>query len=281
MYFGSSIEPLVQGKSPTPSIQIYGNWAIPFSDFRIIQCMTGPVSIAWENRPLASLPASDFELLHRHLERELLVPHSVIYEPGVPITKVYFPQGGAISLVIVMLDGQTIETGMIGRNGILGGFAALGGLPACHRTVVQIECTASVIDVEPLRQAANESEAIRSLLIRHEQALSAQAQQSAACNAAHPLEARLCHWLLRAHDACGQFSLRINQKLIADLLGVRRTSVSCAAQSMQQRGLIRTCRGRIELLDLVGLKQDACECYANVAMQYDRLSGSLARYAMA
>ena len=224
-----------------------------------------------ESRLLASLPAADFDLLHRHLRRDVLPSQSVLYEPGAPITKAYFPHGGAVSLVMVMLGGQVVEVGMLGRDGMLGGFAALGGHPACHRAVVQIRSDVSVIGIEALRQAAEERGAIRSLLLRHEQALLAQAQQLAACNATHPLEARLCRWLLQARDACGRSTLETTQESIAELLGVRRTSVSFTAHGMQMAGIIRTRRGQIELLDVPALQRASCECYGNIALQYDRL----------
>src|ERR1700759_4967762 len=98
--------------------------------------MTRPAFILSENGPLASLAPTDFAIVHRHIERELLAPQSVLYDPGAPISKVYFPHGGAISLVIGMRAGQMIEVGMTGRDGIVGAFAALGDRRPCHGAVV-------------------------------------------------------------------------------------------------------------------------------------------------
>jgi CRP-like cAMP-binding protein len=235
------------------------------------QVMAGLVLTRPENRLLASLAPPDFELLHPHIKRRLLAPKAMLYDRGAPITEIYFPHGGAISLVIAICGGEMIEAGLAGRDGILGAFAALGGGPASHRAVVQIGCSASAIDIEPLRQAAKECEAIRSLLLRHEQTLLAEAQQLAACNAAHPLEARLCRWLLRARDACGKSTLAITQETIADLLGVTRTTISSAAHSLQSAGLLSTHHGYIDLLDVAAIQHAACECHGSVAKQYNAL----------
>ncbi len=214
---------------------------------------------------LSSLPPMEFEYLARYLRSVDLAPQAVLYEPGGGTTKAYFPAGAAVSLVIGLASGQMIESAMIGRRGMLGGFAALGGGPAHHRAVVEIPGPASVIDMEQLRQAATQREGIRLAMLRHEQSLCAQAQQMAACNASHPLEARICSWLLRARDACGRSTLAITQELIAELLGVRRTSVSFAAHALQQAGMIRTRRGQIELTDPTALERSTCECYHQCA----------------
>ena len=111
-------------------------------------------------------------------------------------------------------------------------------------------------------------------LIRHEQALFAQAQQSAACNASHTVEARLSRWLLRSRELAGSNALGLTQEFVAQMLGVRRTSVSLVANTLQNAGLIRYSRGRIQITDLDGLRAASCECYGRVKAQYDRLLNS-------
>lgn len=222
------------------------------------------VGVHSENRLLSSLPAADFDLLRRHLRSAVLSSQLIIYEPGIPVTKAYFPHGAAISLVVMLFGGQMIEATMVGRDGMLGGFAALSGQSAGHRAIVQIEGPASVMDLDALRHAADSSEAIRSMLFRNERSLLMRAQHAAACNAAHSLEARFSRWLLRARDACGKSTLATTQESIAELLGVRRTSVSLVAHGMQQARVIKTRRGQIEILDLTALQESACECYANI-----------------
>ena len=125
-----------------------------------------------------------------------------------------------------------------------------------------------------MREVADQSVAFRTTLIRHEQALFAQAQQSAACNASHSVEARLSRWLLRTRDLAGSDTLGLTQEFLAQMLGVRRTSVSLVANTLQSAGLIRYSRGRIEITNLEGLRATSCECYATVKSHSDRLLGN-------
>jgi CRP-like cAMP-binding protein len=121
------------------------------------------------------------------------------------------------------------------------------------------------------REAARQSETLRTILLRHEQVLFAQAQQSAACNASHKVEARLSRWLLRSHDLSGSDTLALTQEFLAEMLGVGRSYVSPVVNALQERGFIRHTRGRIQIVYLRGLQQEACECYQTVKAHYDRL----------
>jgi CRP-like cAMP-binding protein len=224
-----------------------------------------------DNRLLSALPAEDFELLRRNLRGTVLSSQSVLFDAGDTVTWAYFPQRGAISLVVVLSRGQVIETALVGRDGMLGGFAALDGQPSSCRAVVQIEGIASVIDLELLREIAKARDTVRAMLFRHERVLFTQTQQTAACNASHALEARLCRWLLRAWDASGSTTFSATQESIAEILGVRRGSISLVAHNIQRAGLIRIRRGHIELLDIAALGENACECYASTTAHYDRL----------
>ena len=112
--------------------------------------------------------------------------------------------------------------------------------------------------------------AFRGLLVKYEQFFLSQVQQTAACNAVHDVQARTCKWLLRMHDLVG-VDLELTQEFLAQMLGVRRTSVSLVANTLQNAGLIRYSRGRIEITDLAGLRAASCECYGRVKMHYDRL----------
>jgi len=224
-----------------------------------------------ENRLLSSLPAEDLKLMRRHLRNAVLASQSILFETDDHIGKAYFPHRGAISLVTVLASGQMVENATIGRDGMLGGFAALDGQPATCRAIVHIEGTASTIDMESLRQIARARNAVEAMLLRHERALLAQTQQVAACNASHALEARLCRWLLRARDACGGTTLSSTQEAIAEMLSVRRTSISLVAHTLQQAGLIRTRRGHIEILNEQALRDSACECYVATAARHERL----------
>jgi CRP-like cAMP-binding protein len=125
--------------------------------------------------------------------------------------------------------------------------------------------------LEPLKAILEGHPYIRSLIGGHEQALFAQAQQSAACNAAHVIESRLSRWLLRAADLHGSTELPLTQEYIAQMLGVRRTSVTVVARTLQEAGMIRYTRGNIKLIDVPALQETACECYQTVKLNYDAL----------
>jgi CRP-like cAMP-binding protein len=118
-----------------------------------------------------------------------------------------------------------------------------------------------------------QSETLHSLLIRHEQVVYAQAQQTAACNVTHTIEERLARWLLRARDLSLSDRLPFTQEFLAEMLGVRRTSVSTVAHTLQQAGFLKYARGRIEIIDPRGLEESACECYFSVCNYYDTLLG--------
>jgi CRP-like cAMP-binding protein len=154
---------------------------------------------------------------------------------------------------------------------VFGGSAALDGSISLTDAIVQLPGTASTLEVGRLRAVANESIAFRTLLIRHEQALFAQAQQSAACNASHSAESRLARWLLRMHDLSEAKTLPLTQDFVAEMIGVRRNAESLIAHALQAAGLIKYSRGHIKIKNLEGLNDLACECYAAVKTQHRRL----------
>jgi CRP-like cAMP-binding protein len=223
------------------------------------------------NHLLAALPSEDFELLRPHLQKVELVQVMVLVAAGDPLARVFFPHSGVISLVVSLSAGEAVEVAMIGRDSVFGGSAALGSNISLTGAIVQLQGTASTLDVERLRTAANQSIAFRTTLFRHNQALFAQAQQSAACNASDSAEARLARWLLRMHDLSEVEVLPLTQEFLAQMIGVKRNSVSVIAHTLQQEGIIKYNRGHIDITNLQGLKEVACECYAAVNLQYRRL----------
>jgi CRP-like cAMP-binding protein len=223
------------------------------------------------NRLLASLSQADFDLLQPHLKPIDLTHGDVLFSAGDTISRVFFPHSGVVSLVVALADGEMIEAAMVGSASIVGASAALDGKVALNTGIVQIAGNASTLDVDTLCRAAEQSTALRTILIRHEQAIFVQAQQSAACNASHTVEARLSRWLLWSRDLSRQETLGLTQEFVAQMLGVRRTSVSLVANTLQTAGLIRYRRGRIEVTNLEGLRETSCECYGRLKEQYDRL----------
>ena len=226
------------------------------------------------NRLLQALPAGDFDLLEPHLQPLELVRETVLVEAGAPLTHVYLPESGIVSIVIRLSEGQRIEMAMTGRDGIIGASAAFGETTSLNEASVLLAGSAFMLDVANLRAVADRSPAFRALLGRHEQAMLAQIQQSAACNASHAVEARLSHWLLRAHELCDDQRLPLTQELLAQMIGVQRNAVSLVAHTLQQAGIISYSRGHIEINDLEGLAQTSCECYRVAKSQRDRLLGT-------
>jgi CRP-like cAMP-binding protein len=197
----------------------------------------------------------------------------VLFEPDEQIRTVYFPTGAVVSLVVTLSTGEMVEAAMVGRDGVLGGLAALDGKMTLSLGVVQLAGDAVVCDPQVLRSVALKSPQLLSLLIRHEQTVYAQAQQSAACFATHHVQARLCRWLLRARDLSGSDTLSFTQEYLAEMLGVRRTSVTVVAHTLQSAGFIKYARGKIQLLNEEALQEGACECYETLKRQYRQLIG--------
>lgn len=223
------------------------------------------------NNLLQALSEAEFEALRPHLQQIELVREAVLVEAGAPLTHIYLPHCGAVSLMVHLAEGQTVEVAMIGRDSVLHAAAALADGIALTDAVVLLPGSASVLDISTLREAADRSALLRNLLGRHEQALFAQAQQSAVCNASHSVEARLSRWLLRARDLCDSETLPLTQELLAQLIGVQRNAVSIVAHALQRAGIIRYSRGHIDIKNVEGLRETSCECYDAVRTQNRRL----------
>jgi CRP-like cAMP-binding protein len=163
---------------------------------------------------------------------------------------------------------------MVGRDSLVGGSSAFDNKISLNRAVAQVAGSASVLDVDRFCDLASQSDTFRAKLARHEQFILAQAQQTGACNATHTLEARLARWLLRCLDLLRSEDIHLTQEFLAQMLGVRRTSVSIVANTLQQAGLIRYRRGHIRVLNVEGLKDCSCECYQTLKSLSDRLLGS-------
>ncbi len=225
----------------------------------------------WHNRLLLSLPAAELEALRGHLGFTELVRENVLIGTGASQSHVYLPHSGVISMMVSLSGGQSVEVAMIGCESIFGAAAALGSPISLTDAVVVLPGSASILDVAQLRAATDRSVAFRTTLVRHEQALLAQAQQSAACNAAHSVEARLSRWLLRVRDIYDGETLPLTQEVLARMIGVQRNAVSLVAHAFQQAGIIRYSRGHIHITDIEALRESSCECYHVVKSQYDRL----------
>lgn len=220
---------------------------------------------------LSSLSADDFELIRPHLRTVDLAQDLVLVSVGEALKRAYMPHRGVISLVVDLARGEHVQIAMIGRHSIFGVFSALGDPVALNSAVVLVPGLASTVDIERLRTAADQSATFRSTLMRHGLAMYAQVQQTAGCNASHTVELRLARCLLQTHDLSGGCRLLLTQEAMAQMIGARRNSVSLVASTLQQANFIHYSRGHIDITDIEGLRKTACECYASVRMQYDRL----------
>jgi CRP-like cAMP-binding protein len=220
-----------------------------------------PTSGHLDNKLLAALPRSQLNLLIPHLSTVTLPQTAVVYETGDEVDQVYFPHNGMLSLLAVMRDGKAIETATVGREGVVGAMAGLGLYRSLVRAVVQLPLIASKIASSQFRKAALASEPIRELAIHYNEVLLTQARITAACNALHPVEARFCRWLLQSADRAASDTVTLTQELLAEMLGVRRTSVTEVAGKMQNEGVITYSRGVIRIVDRANLERLSCECY--------------------
>lgn len=220
---------------------------------------------------LSSLPAADFELIRPYLRTVELAPELVLVEVDEVLKRAYLPHCGVISLIVKLTKGESIQVAMIGRDSVFGAFSALGEPTALNSAVVLVPGEASTLDVDRLRAAAESSATFRAALIRHGLAVYAQIQQTAGCNASHTVETRLARCLLQTRDLSGSDKLVLTQESMAQMIGARRNSVSLVANTLQQANVIHYSRGHIEISNLAGLSRTACECYATVKAQYDRL----------
>jgi len=229
------------------------------------------------NHLLAALPRADYERLRPHLEPVALPRACVVHHAGDPESCLYFLTAGLMSRVYVTQDGASAEFAVTGREGVIGVASFLGGESTPSQAVVLRRGFAYRLGSAALRDELERGGPLWHLLLRYTQTLIAQTGQAAVCNRHHSLEQQLCRWLLASLDRLASNELVMTQALIARLLGVRRQGISHAAAKLQEKGLIRYSRGRIAVLDRVGLEAHVCECYAVVKREYDRLLAECGR----
>ncbi|MDB5564687.1 MAG: transcriptional regulator, Crp/Fnr family [Tardiphaga sp.] len=213
------------------------------------------------NKLLSALPREHFNMLAPHLTTATFPQNLVLLETGDEVDQIYFPHNGMLSLLAVMRDGKAIETATVGREGVVGAMAGLGLYRSMVRVVVQLPTTATKISSTNFRKVVAGSEPLRNLCIHYNEVLLTQARVTAACNALHPVEARFARWLLQSADRAGSDVVGLTQELLAEMLGVRRTSVTEVAGKLQADGIISYSRGVIKIIDRSALERVSCECY--------------------
>ena len=224
-----------------------------------------------ENRLISSFPPEVHDRLRPNLQPVALSLGEVVYEAGSRPEYVYFPTGAVVSLLYSMENGATAEVGLTGNDGIVGIAIFLGGDTTPNRAIVQIAGEALKMRARFLQEEFARGGPVQQVLLRYTQALITQISQTAVCNRLHPVEKRLCRWLLLSHDLVQSDELEMTQEFISNMLGGRRESVTVAAARLQDAGLIRYSRGHITILNRAGLEAAVCECYRIVRDEFERL----------
>jgi CRP-like cAMP-binding protein len=226
------------------------------------------------NLLLGSLPGEEFDRLQPALEPVPLDTREQLYERGEPIEHVWFPVDAVLSLLATVEGEVAVEVATVGYEGMAGLPAFLGTTENPHDTYCQIAGTAVRLAVGDLRRFLATDGALHDLLHRYTQATIMQLSQNVACNRLHTTEERCARWLLQTRDRVGADEFTLTQEFLAQMLGVRRGTVSLTAGVLQQAGVIRYTRGRITVLDPEALHEVACDCYDIVQAGYRRASAA-------
>lgn len=225
------------------------------------------------NRILRELPTEEYERLSPYLEPVTLALGDVLYYPQDPVTYVYFPNRGSISVISTLADGGGVEVGVVGNEGIFGVNVVLGSMTVPLEAIVQVPGDGLRIPADVLKKEFKTGGLLHDLLLRYTQAFIIQIAQTAACNRSHPIGGRLARWLLMSHDRAMSDELRLTQEFIGIMLGTRRAGITEAAGKLQNEGMIKYNRGHITILDREKLEAASCECYDMVKNEFDRLLG--------
>jgi len=225
------------------------------------------------NLLLASFLPEVRALLEPYSEVVRLPAGARIQSRGQEVVWSYFPFGTSmVSLVVELPDGRSIEVASIGREGAVGGIVSCGHAPAFAHAQVQVAGPAVRVAMSALEDAKRRSDFLANLFCRFSDYLLAQVMQSVACNAFHSIEQRAARWLLTAQDRAGD-RIELTQEALAGLLGAQRTTVNAVVGSLQQEGLLTLRRGRVTVLDRVGLKRRACSCHAVLESHFAQVIG--------
>lgn len=233
--------------------------------------MNDPASTT-RNRILASLPSEQLDRLR--IDAEDLRLKQVLVDVNKPIEKVYFPEDSVVSILGVMSDGTAIETATVGREGMIGIPLFLGTDQTSSQAFCQVPGRAFSMTADAFRSALRESPEFVAILQRYTQALFVLVQQGAACNRVHSMPQRCARWLLHTHDRIGRDQFPLTHQFIAQMLGVRRATVTDAMSSLARSHAIAYDMGVITIRNREKLEAEACECYLTITREFDRLLGT-------
>lgn len=224
-----------------------------------------------QNHLLASLPYSEFSLWEHELELVDLTLGQVLCEPGIKHTHVIFPTTAIVSLLYTTQDGTSSEIAVVGNDGVVGVSVFMGGNETPNQAMVQSAGQGYRLRTQVAKNIVEQGGELMQMLLRYTQVMITQIAQTAVCNRHHSIDQQLCRRLLLGLDRLPADDLVMTQELLANLLGVRRESVTTAALKLQEAGVIHYCRGHITVLNRKLLEHRSCECYAMVKKEQNRL----------
>jgi CRP-like cAMP-binding protein len=213
------------------------------------------------NLLLRCLPTSDRSRLAPHFERVALIPGRVLQYPNTAMTDVYFIEQGLVSGLADSGHGKSVETWLIGPEGLVGIRVVLGKRESAHGRIVQIGGSALRVPAEAFAALVDTNKLFRQVMLQYVHTVMVQSSQLSACNTHHDIQQRLARWLLMAQDRCETDTLSITHKMLARLLGVRRATVGECAAALEAQGILGQSRSVIRILDRCRLKSIACKCY--------------------
>jgi CRP-like cAMP-binding protein len=224
------------------------------------------------NRLLKALPEED-ERIGQHLRPHAVKQKQDMGEAGQRIAEVHFPVDAVVSILTRMDEGPSVEIATIGNEGVVGLTVAWGGDAMNPREVATVQAPGEVVsmDAGAFRAELHQQGALASLIERYTRAFFSQVSQQVACNGLHSVEQRCARWLLLTHDRVGTDEFPMTHEFLAQMLGVRRASVTVTAGTLQRAGFVEFSRERVEVVDRAGLESAACECYGVTREVYDRL----------
>jgi CRP-like cAMP-binding protein len=225
------------------------------------------------NYILDSIPAEDFDKFADKLKPVQLSQGEVLYNARQPIQQVYFPTTALLSWVASTEEGEMIEAGVTGYEGMTGEASFLGRNVAPYRVDVQLPGSGLRMGAAAFKEVYDGSPFLQTLIVNYTHTQLMQLAQSVVCNRFHTVEERLCRWLLIAHDRVRSDEFQLTQEILANMIGARRPAVSIVTGTLQTAGLIRSMRAKITILDRQGLEDAACECYRTVKEEFDRFLG--------
>jgi CRP-like cAMP-binding protein len=231
----------------------------------------------YRNRLLALLPEAERQALVAQADVVSLRAYDELYLANGRIESVYFPLTLMASILVGENHSNEVDLATIGNEGMIGSMVVLDVLRAWGRTLVQVSGLAVKLPISALRTHMERQPLLRTILTRYQYAFTQQIFQEGACNLLHTMEERCARWLLMTHDRVGQATFSLTQQFLAQMLGVRRATVSLALGLFKRAGLITYTRGRFQILDRAGIEDVACPCYTRITAEYQRMQVDLSR----